>query len=246
MSSPSTVDHREIDRFSALAARWWDPNGPMRPLHRLNPARLAYLRSALETHLGLDPQSMRPFAGLKALDVGCGAGLLAEPMARLGAAVTAIDASAELIEAARRHAADAGLSIEYRVCAAETLLAEGRRFDAVVSMEVIEHVADADGFLRALVALTRPGGVLALSTLNRTPRAYAMAILGAERLLRWLPAGTHDWRRFVTPAELRRGLKVAGAELLDVRGLTLDLRSGCWRLSDDVAVNYLATARRAA
>ena len=239
-----SVDADEVARFSALAQSWWDPSGPMRPLHRLNPPRLLYLRRRLEAEFGLDARSLRPFEGLRLLDVGCGAGLLSEPLARLGAEVTAIDASAEMIEAARLHAAEAGLTIAYRCAAAETLAAEGLRFDAVVSMEVVEHVADLEGFERALVGLTRPGGAIVLSTLNRTARAFALAIVGAEWTLRWLPRGTHDWRRFVTPAELRRGLKRAGAELLDVTGLTLDPRSGEWRLSPDASVNYLAAARR--
>lgn len=244
MALSSTVDAREIARFSAIADRWWDPSGPMRPLHRINPARLLYLRRRLEAEFGLDPRSLRPFAGLRVIDVGCGAGLLSEPMARLGARVTAIDASAEMIDAARSHAAEAGLEIDYRCAEAGSLASAGERFDVVVSMEVVEHVADLAAFLRALVALTRPGGALALSTLNRTARAYALAIVGAEWALRWLPRGTHDWRRFVTPAELRRGLRAAGAELADVAGLSLDLRSGEWRLSDDPSVNYLAAARR--
>jgi 2-polyprenyl-6-hydroxyphenyl methylase/3-demethylubiquinone-9 3-methyltransferase len=240
----SSVDPDEIARFSALAESWWNPHGPMRPLHRLNPARLLYLRRRLEPLFGLDPRSLRPLAGLSVLDVGCGAGLLSEPLARLGAAVTAIDASAEMVEAARLHAAQSGLEIDYRCAAAEELVTAGERFDVVVSMEVVEHVADLAAFERALVALTRPGGALALSTLNRTARAFALAIVGAEWTLRWLPRGTHDWRRFVTPAELRRGLKRAGAELLDVTGLALDLRSGEWRLSNDASVNYLAVAKR--
>lgn len=244
MASPSTVDEREIARFSAIAQQWWDPRGPMRALHRINPPRLLYLRRRLEAEFGLDAQSLRPFAGLRVIDVGCGAGLLSEPLARLGAKVTAIDASPELIEAAREHAAEAGLEIDYRCAGAESLAGAGERFDAVVSMEVVEHVADLPAFLRALVTLTRPGGALALSTLNRTARAFALAIVGAEWALRWLPRGTHDWRRFVTPAELRRGLRAAGAELLDVTGLSLDLGAGEWRLSDDCSINYLAAARR--
>ena len=243
MTSPS-VDAHEIARFSELAETWWNPDGPMRPLHRLNPPRLLYLRRRLEDAFGLDRQGLRPFAGLRLLDVGCGAGLLAEPMARLGGAVTAIDASHEMIEAARLHAAEAGLAVDYRCTTAEALAASGERFDAVVSMEVVEHVADLAAFERALVALTRPDGQLVLSTLNRTVRAFTLAVVVAERALRWLPRGTHDWRRFVTPAELRRGLKRAGAELLDVTGLALDLRSGQWRLSADASVNYLAAARR--
>ena len=244
MTTSPSVDAGEIARFSELAERWWDPAGPMRPLHRLNPPRLLYLRRRLEAEFGLDERSLRPFAGLRLLDVGCGAGLLSEPMARLGAAVTAIDASAEMVEAARLHAAEAGLAIDYRCATAESLAAAGESFDAVVSMEVVEHVADLAAFERALVALTRPGGALVLSTLNRTAKAFALAVVGAEWALRWLPRGTHDWRRFVTPAELRRGLQRAGAELLDVTGLALDLRAGAWRLSSDPSVNYLAAARR--
>lgn len=239
----ASVDPAEIDRFSALAETWWDADGPMRPLHRLNPVRLAYIRDMLCRQFDRDPASLRPLDGLAVADVGCGGGLLSEPLARLGADVVGIDAAAENIGVAAAHAADAGLEIDYRHTTAETLAAEGARFDAVISMEVVEHVADLGAFLTALAQLTKPDGAVLLSTLNRTPKAWALAIVGAEYVLRWLPRGTHDWRKFVKPAELVRKTRSAGIALEDVTGLSLDLRSRDWRLSADRDVNYVAYGR---
>jgi len=245
MTAPASVDHAEVAGFEAMAARWWDSEGPMRPLHQLNPSRLRYARDRLCARFGRDPDTLRPFAGLRLLDAGCGAGLLSEPLARLGATVTAIDAGAEVIEVARQHAAGAGLEIDYRCASAEALVDAGERFDAVISMEVIEHVADLSAFLAALATLTRPGGALVLSTLNRTARAFATAIVGAEYVLRWLPAGTHNWHRFVRPAELNRRLRPHGVRLEDVTGLSYRPAAGEWRLSRDSSVNYLAFAGKA-
>lgn len=245
MTYRDTVDDGEVAKFDRLAATWWDPAGAMAPLHRLNPVRLAYSRARLEEHFGLDSDGLRPLDGLRLLDVGCGGGLLSEPFARLGAAVTAIDASEEAIAVARRHAEDAGLSIDYRCMTSGTLLEAGDNFDIVVSMEVLEHVANPVRLTNDLVGLTRPGGALLLSTLNRTPRAFVTAVLGAEYVLRWLPRGTHDWRKFIRPAELRRYLSAAGGQLRDVTGLTYRIADG-WHLGRDRSTNYLAYAIRPA
>ncbi|WP_019016330.1 bifunctional 2-polyprenyl-6-hydroxyphenol methylase/3-demethylubiquinol 3-O-methyltransferase UbiG [Elioraea tepidiphila] len=232
-----TVSAAEAAKFGAFAERWWDPEGPMRPLHRMNPLRTGWIAERVAA-AGL------AWAGLRLLDVGCGAGLAAEAFARRGASVTAIDASAEAIAAARLHAEQGGLAIDYRIAAPEDLAAEGARFDVVVALEVIEHVADRDAFLAALAALTRPGGRVFLSTLNRTARSFLLAKLGAEYLLRLLPVGTHDWRGFVTPAELARALRRAGLAVIDSAGMTMDPLTGAWRESRDLSVNYLIAARR--
>ncbi len=233
----STVSAAETAKFGALADRWWDPEGPMRPLHRMNPLRTGWIAERVAA-AGL------AWGGLRLLDVGCGAGLAAEAFARRGASVTAIDASAEAIAAARLHAEQGGLTIDYRVAAPEDLAEEEARFDVVVALEVIEHVADRDAFLAALAGLTRPGGLVFLSTLNRTARSFLLAKLGAEYLLRLLPVGTHDWRGFVTPAELARGLRRAGLAVTDSAGMSMDKLTGTWRESRDLSVNYLVAARR--
>ncbi len=246
MAQAASIDPAEIDRFTRMAADWWDTNGAMAPLHRLNPPRLQYSRDRLCSHFNLDSASPRPLTGLKLLDVGCGGGLLSEPFARMGATVTGIDAGEENIAAAKAHAGAVGVAVDYRAGAAEELTGTGAQFDAIVSMEVIEHVADVAGFMATLVELTRPGGALLLATLNRTPRSYLTAILGAEYVLRWLPAGTHDWSRFRKPAELGRHLRRAGAELRNVTGIRYWPRLDEWRLSRDTGVNYLAYAVRPA
>jgi len=238
----SSVDAREVARFEALAETWWDPDGPMRPLHRLQPVRLGYIRRRLLARFGGEERALRPFRALRLLDLGCGGGLLSEPLARMGAQVTAVDAAEGNVRAARAHADAAGLAIDYRRATAEELVAAGERFDAVVCMEVVEHVADAGAFLADAVALVRPGGLLLLSTLNRTPRAYLLAVVGAERVLRWLPPGTHEWRRFVRPAELLGHLETAGARLVDVTGVSFVPVGATWRESRDRGVNYMACA----
>lgn len=237
-----SVDTEELARFSALAGQWWDPEGAMAPLHRFNPVRMAYIRDRLAAHFGRDALAPKPLAGLGIADVGCGGGLLCEPVARLGAAVTGIDASADSIRAAAAHATEMGLDIDYRTTTAGALAATGARFDAVLSFEVVEHVADMDAFLDDCCRLLKPGGAMVLATLNRTAKAYLFAIVGAEHVLRWLPRGTHDWRKFVRPSELAGGLRRSGLGIEDLSGVSYDLVGGEWRISRDVAVNYMAFA----
>lgn len=239
----SSVDPEDVARFSALAEEWWAPEGPFRPLHQLNPTRLSYLRAAIGSHFALDAASLRPFADLHLLDIGCGGGLIAEPMARLGATVTAVDASERNISIAAAHAAGQNLSITYRATTAEALVGEGLQFDVVLALEVIEHTADPTGFLASCRKLLKPGGLLVVSTLNRTAKSYALAIVGAEYVLRWVPQGTHDWRKFMTPAELARAMRAGGLELTALKGMTYQPLSQTWALSDrDLAVNYFAVA----
>lgn len=250
----TTVDPEEVARFDAMASDWWDPDGPFRPLHRLNPLRIAYIRDeALKRQARLadgkapDPRrALKPLAGLRVLDIGCGGGLLAEPMARLGAEVVGVDAAERNIAAARAHAQAMALDIDYRHSRAEELARAGERFDLVLAMEIIEHVADAGAFLEACGRLLVPGGMLAIATLNRTARSYALAILGAEYLLRWLPRGTHDWRRFLRPHELAHGLREAGLALDRLDGARYDPFEGTWSLVSDLSVNYMAIATRPA
>ena len=239
--SPS-VDAAEIARFSALAEEWWDPLGQFRPLHRLNPLRLAYVRDRAAVHFGLDPKAGRPLAGLSLLDIGCGGGLLCEPLERLGGRVTGIDASERNIAIARAHAAQSGLAADYRTTTAEELAREGRHFDIVLTMEVVEHVADVRSFLEAGLALLAPQGMMVIATINRTPQSFALAIVGAEYLMRWLPRGTHDWRKFLRPSELAAHLRASGARLAELKGVRYSLITGRFSLSDDLSVNYMALA----
>jgi 2-polyprenyl-6-hydroxyphenyl methylase/3-demethylubiquinone-9 3-methyltransferase len=238
-SRRSTIDRDETARFAALAHDWWDEDGAMAPLHRMNPVRLRFLRDRLCAHFGRD--GAKPFSGLRILDVGCGAGLVCEPLARLGAAVTGIDATGDMVDAAREHAQAMGLTIDYRVGAAEDLT---ETFDAVIALEVIEHVADRALFLQSVCARVAPGGAVALSTLNRTPKAFAMAIVGAEYVMRWLPRGTHEWSKFVKPSELARGLRARGFNLAALDGMVYDPLAREWQLGKDLDVNYLAFATR--
>lgn len=243
-SSPrSSVDPADVARFSALADQWWAPDGPFRPLHELNPTRLDFLRQTIGGHFERDADSVRPCEGLTVLDIGCGGGLVAEPMARLGATVTAVDASPENIAAAAAHAASQGLDIAYRSGTAEALTAEGLTFDVVLALEVIEHTADPGGFLASCRALTRPDGLLILSTLNRTARSYIFGIIGAEYIARWVPPGTHDWRKFMKPSELSRSLRAAGFQLSNLMGMIYHPLTQSWSLAeDDLNINYFAVA----
>ncbi|MGD9502156.1 MAG: bifunctional 2-polyprenyl-6-hydroxyphenol methylase/3-demethylubiquinol 3-O-methyltransferase UbiG [Methyloceanibacter sp.] len=238
------IDANEVARFARLASEWWDANGPFKPLHRINPVRLTYIRDQLCRRFGRDPKQGASLEGLAVLDIGCGGGLVAEPLARLGAGVTGIDPAPENIEAAKAHAEGTGLDITYRPVTAEDLAREGGGFDAVLLLEVVEHVPDVPLFLKAVAPLVKQGGVMILSTLNRTLKAYALAIVGAELILRWLPAGTHDWNRFVTPEELRAALGAAGLTVSDTTGMVYHPLADEWRLSQDTDVNYFATAVR--
>jgi 2-polyprenyl-6-hydroxyphenyl methylase/3-demethylubiquinone-9 3-methyltransferase len=241
-SSNSTLDQEEIARFSAMADEWWDPNGKFRPLHQINPVRLSFIRDALCTHYGRDATAPHALEGLTIADIGCGGGLLCEPMARLGARVTGLDPAQKSIEAARIHAQAQGLDINYRAVPAETLRDEGTRFDVVFAMEVVEHVPDVPEFIKLSKNLVRPGGLMMLSTINRTIKSYALAIVGAEYVLRWLPVGTHRWDRFVTPNELASACKGAGLNETSRKGTVFNPLAGSWSLSRDTDVNYLMSA----
>ena len=241
-----TVDAAEIARFSAIADAWWDPNGKFRPLHVFNPVRIKFIRDAILGHFGRQGGDLRPLQGLRLLDIGCGGGLLCEPLVRLGATVTGIDAAERNIEVARLHAAQSGLEIDYRCMTAEALVEAGETFDVVLSMEVVEHVADPDLFLACVGRLTRPGGLAVAATLNRTAKSFALAIVGAEYVLRWLPRGTHDWRKFLRPAELARGLRRGGLAVTRTAGVAFNPLQQRWSLSDDLAVNYMMVATRPA
>ncbi len=245
MSSSTTVNAAEIAKFEAMAAEWWYPTGKFKPLHMLNPTRLEYITQQISAEFGRDRAQPKPFAGLRILDIGCGGGLLSEPMARLGATVVGADAAERNIPVARLHAEQSGLDIDYRHTTAEALAAAGEVFDAVLNMEVVEHVADPPAYLSACHDLLRPGGLMVCSTLNRNPKSYVMAIFGAEVVMRWLPRGTHDWRMFITPDELFEMLASAGLEPVDRKGFVFNPLSWRWSLSDrDLSVNYVTASRR--
>ena len=239
-----TVDRKEIDRFAGQSADWWNPVGSFWPLHRINPARIEFIRRQLVSHFRRDARSLRPFDGLTLLDIGCGGGLVAEPMARLGFAVTGIDAGAATVDAARAHAEASGLAIDYRVATSETLARAGQRFDVVLALEIVEHVPDRDRFLAGLGGLVKPGGAFVGATLHRTARAFALAIIGAEYILGWLPRGTHDWNRFVRPSEFVLGLRRGGLVATRLTGLAYDLPGGKWAETGDLSVNYMVAAVR--
>jgi 2-polyprenyl-6-hydroxyphenyl methylase/3-demethylubiquinone-9 3-methyltransferase len=237
------VDRAEIAKFEAMAAEWWDPEGKFKPLHMMTPCRLGYAVAQIAAQTGRDPKCLRPFEGLRILDIGCGGGLLSEPMARLGAEVVGADAAERNIPVARLHAEQMGLEIDYRVTTAEALVAAGESFDAVLNMEVVEHVPDPQRYLGACAALLRPGGLMVTSTINRNPKSWLVAIVGAERVLRWLPKGTHDWAKFITPAELQAMLQEAGLDVVDAKGFVFNPLSWEWRISErDLSVNYVTTA----
>jgi len=239
-----SADPAEVAKFTALADTWWALEGPFRPLHRFNPVRIAILKERLAAHFGRDAAAEQPFTGLTLLDVGCGGGLIAEPMARLGFAVTGVDASEKNVKTAANHAERMHLSIDYRVALPEDLAAETGRYDAVLALEVVEHVADRGLFLAAAAAPLKSGGMMALATLNRTMKSLMLAKIGAEYIVRWLPAGTHDWRDFVKPSEIAHDLALAGMNPPRFTGLSYNPLADSWRESDDLAVNYMSFATK--
>ena len=239
-SANTTVDPAEIERFSRIAGEWWDPTGKFAPLHRLNPVRIGYIRDRAAAHWKRDALSGAPLHGLSLLDIGCGGGLLSEPMARLGARVTGVDAAPRNVAVAALHAEKQGLEIDYRQGAAEALAESGNQFDIVLALEIVEHVADAPLFLKSCGRLVRPGGLLFLSTLNRTAKAWALAIAGGEYILRWLPRGTHDWQKFLKPSEVVNGLSAGGIEAQEIVGVVYSPLSRAWSLNkSDLDVNYM-------
>ncbi|GJD54074.1 Ubiquinone biosynthesis O-methyltransferase [Methylobacterium crusticola] len=246
MSEPTgpSIDRDEVARFERLAATWWDEAGPMRVLHRFNPVRLAYIRDAACRRLGRDPLGPRPLDGLTIVDVGCGGGVLSEPLARLGAEVTGLDPAPANIRVARAHAEAAGVPVTYRAETIEAVAAGSARFDVVLAMEVVEHVTDMPAFVRAACGAVKPGGLLFAATINRTMRSFALAIVGAEYVLGWLPRGTHDWERFVTPGELTRAVEGGGLSVADVTGVVYNPLTDRWRAARDTAVNYMIAAER--
>ncbi len=243
-SDAGSADPEELRRFAGLAGQWWDEAGALAPLHKLNPTRLGYIRGQACARFGRDPRDERPLAGLEVLDVGCGGGLLCEPLARLGARVTGIDLEPANLGVAAEHARAGGLEIDYREASAEQLAAAGAKFDLVCVMEVVEHVADQAGFLAACGQLVEPGGALVLATLNRTLRAFALGIVAAEYVLGWLPPGTHSWSRFMRPSEAARALRQSGLAPADLTGVSYDPLRDRFRLSPDPAVNYMLFAVR--
>ncbi len=239
-----SIDPGEVAKFSALAAEWWDPAGKFAPLHKFNPVRLAFIRREAAACFGRDARSLKPFEGLSLLDIGCGGGLLSEPMARLGFVVTGADASEKNIGTARAHAAQSGVPVDYRAVTAETLAAEGRTFDVVLNMEVVEHVADVGAYLSACARLVKPGGITIVATLNKTLKSLALAKFAAEYVLGWMPRGTHDWNRFIPPAKLQKELEESGLTILKTQGVFFDVMNWDWRLSPDMDVNYMVVASK--
>ena len=240
-----SVDRAEVERFSAMAEAWWDPFGTFAPLHKLNPVRVAYVRDKACARFGRDPTGDKPLKGLSVLDIGCGGGLLCEPMRRLGAKVVGIDASERNAAVAAAHARQSRLEIDYRASSVEALAAEGRHFDIVLNMEVVEHVADVGAFVAASLAVTKPEGMMVIATLNRTPQSFAFAIVGAEYVLRWLPRGTHDWRKFLRPSVLAAHLRVHGGEIRELAGVRYSPLTDRFSLGPDLSVNYMALVERA-
>lgn len=243
-SLPSSIDPAEIAKFSNLAAEWWDPAGKFAPLHKFNPVRLSFIREQALARFGRDRRSLKPFEGLSLLDIGCGGGLLSEPMARLGFAVTGADASARNIGTAKAHAAQSGVEVDYREATAEELAQEGQVFDLVLNMEVVEHVADVKAYLAACARLVKPGGLMIVATLNKTLKSLLLAKFAAEYVLNWMPRGTHDWNRFLASEELRKSLEETGLTILKTQGVFFDVLTWDWRLSRDVDVNYMVVAAR--
>lgn len=244
LHTPS-LDPEEVAKFSAMAADWWNPKGKFRPLHKFNPIRLSFIRDAAVAHFGLDPTARKPLEGLKLLDIGCGGGLVSEPMTRLGAKVTGVDASEANIKTALTHARESELEIDYRAGTAEALIEAGEGpYDIVLNLEVVEHVADPGRFLADTAGLVTPGGLMIVATLNKTPKAFALAVVGAEYVLGWLPRGTHDWSKFLKPGMVTNALEGAGLEADPPQGISYSPLSDRWSLSGDTDVNYMILARR--
>ena len=242
----TTINPDEIAKFAAMAEEWWDPTGKFKPLHKFNPVRLGYIREKAIAHFGRDGTKRRPFEGLRILDIGCGGGLLSEPMARLGADVVGIDAGEKNIRIAKLHADQSGLEIDYRATTAEALAASGEQFDIVLNMEVVEHVDNVPLYMKSCADLVAPGGLLFTATINRTLRAYALAIVGAERVLRWLPKGTHDYAKFLTPEEISALVTRNGLKVVEKTGVVFHPLADEWRQSRDTGINYMVLAEKPA
>ncbi|KKB78384.1 3-demethylubiquinone-9 3-methyltransferase [Devosia soli] len=244
--SETTINDAEIAKFTAMAEEWWNPKGKFKPLHKFNPVRLSYIRDNLISHFARDTTVMRPLEGLKIVDIGCGGGLLCEPLTRLGATVTGVDAAERNITIAKIHAEKSGLDIDYRVTTSEALVAAGEKFDVVLNMEVVEHVDNVPLYMKSCADLVAPGGLMFTATLNRTARAYALAVVGAEYVLRWLPKGTHDWRKFLTPDEIHSLITRNGLKVIEDKGVVFHPIADEWKLSDDTGINYMVLANRPA
>lgn len=243
-NTQTTVDQSEVDRFSAMAAEWWSPTGKFRPLHKFNPVRLAYIREKICTRFDRDPNAHDALKGLRVLDIGCGGGLLSEPMARMGADVTGADASKVNIEVAKIHASQSGVDVDYRATTAEDLAKAGETFDVVLNMEVVEHVSDVNLFMGKCCEMVRPGGLMFIATINRTFKAQALAIFMAENVLRWLPKGTHTYEKLVKPSELEQPIMASGMQIIDQTGIFFNPLSDRWNYSKDMDVNYMMLAER--
>jgi len=242
--SITTINPEEIAKFAAMADEWWDPTGKFKPLHKFNPVRLGYVRDWTVRHFGKDGGVRRPLEGVRVLDIGCGGGLLSEPLARLGATVVGVDAGEKNIAIAKLHAEQSGLAIDYRAVTAESLVAAGESFDIVLNMEVVEHVDNVPLYMQSCASLVKPGGLLFTATINRTPRAYALAVLGAEYVLGWLPKGTHDYRKFLTPDEIGTLVTRNGLKVIDRTGVSFHPLADEWRPSRDLGVNYMVLAEK--
>ena len=240
----STIDPKDVAKFSAIADEWWDPEGKFKPLHQFNPIRLQFIRDRLCDHFDRDPLSMQPLKGLRVLDVGCGGGLIAEPLARMGAKVTGIDASEKNTITAQVHAAESGLNIDYKATTVEELAAVGDIFDAIISLEVVEHVANFELFIKGCADLMGVNSAILIATLNRTPKSFAFGIVGAEYIMRWLPRGTHNWRKFIRPSELTSALRRNRVVTEEIAGLSFNPFTNKWRVNNDVSVNYVIFGKK--
>jgi 2-polyprenyl-6-hydroxyphenyl methylase/3-demethylubiquinone-9 3-methyltransferase len=245
-AAKTTIDQSEVDRFSAMAAEWWSPTGKFKPLHKFNPVRLAYIRDRAAENFSRSPKSAKPLEGLRVLDIGCGGGLLSEPVARMGAEVVGADPSEKNIGIASTHAKASGVAVDYRAVTAEQLAEAGETFDIVLNMEVVEHVADVELFMNTCASMVRPGGLMFVATINRTMKAAALAIFAAENVLRWLPRGTHQYEKLVRPEELEKPLAASGLKIVDRTGVFFNPLANQWNLSKDMDVNYMLLAKRPA